>query len=196
MDYVFGAIEPSKVTTGLLKEFGVRHNEVELFNGTISADNLVDDNQWQSLYSSLYSMRVGTTTAMTDPATMFTNLTGQQVASPDIVLFAAQYYPYEQYKSNAYTNGDVTVINDRIYDVAGRNPYETKTAFAVTPLKNEVSGYTFSFKLSASMIYTSTSLTLTYVQADFDDGQGYQTISLDNTVDITYNTGGEKELKI
>jgi hypothetical protein len=27
MDHVFGAIEPSKVTTGLLKEFGVRHNE-------------------------------------------------------------------------------------------------------------------------------------------------------------------------
>jgi hypothetical protein len=196
MDHVLGAIEPSKVTTGLLKEFGVRHNEVELFNGTISSDNLVDEIQWQSLYSSLYSMRVGATTTMTDPATMFSNLAGQQAASPDILLLAVQYYQYQQYKANAYTNGDVTVSNDRIYDVAGRNPYETQTAFAVTPLKNEVSGYTFSFMLPGSMIYTSTSLTLSYVQADFDDGQGYQTIAFDNTVDVTYNTGGEKELKV
>lgn len=169
---------------------------MKLFNGTISADNLVDEIQWQSLYSSLYSMRVGTTTTMADPATMFSNLDGQQVASPDIVLLAAQYYQYEQYKSNAYTNGDVTVNNDRIFDVVGRNPYETKTAFAVTPLKNEVSGYTFSFRLSSSMIYTCTPLILSYVQADFDDGLGYKTISLDNTVDVIYNTGGQKELKI
>ena len=141
-------------------------------------------------------MRVGATTTMTDPETVFSNLAGQQVANPDIVLLAAQYYQYQQYKANAYTNGDVTVSNDRIYDVAGRNPYETKTVFAVAPLKNEVSGYTFSFRLPGSMIYTSTSLTLSYVQADFDDGQGYQTIALDNTVNVTYNTGGEKELKV
>ncbi len=196
MDHVFGAIEPSKVTTGLLKEFGVRHNEVELFNGTISTDNLVDEIQWQSLYSSLYSMRVGTTTTMTDPATMFTNLAGQQAASPDIVLLVAQYYSYEQYKSNAYTNGDVTITNDRIYDVAGRNPYETKTAFAVAPLKNEVSGSDFSFRLQSSMIHTNTVQMLSYVEVDFDDGQGYQTISLNNTVNIAYTKGGEKELEV
>jgi hypothetical protein len=78
MDHVFGAIDPAKVTTGLLKEFGVRHNELELFNGTISADNFVDESQWQSLYSSLYSMRIGTTATLTDPETVFSNLAGQQ----------------------------------------------------------------------------------------------------------------------
>lgn len=196
MDHVFGAIDPAKVTTGLLKEFGVRHNELELFNGTISADNFVDESQWQSLYSSLYSMRIGTTATLTDPETVFSNLAGQQAANPDIVLLTAQFYPYQQYKSNAYTNGDVTVINDRINDVAGRNPYETKTAFAVMPLKSEVTGNVFSFRMQSNMIYTNTSLTLSHVQADFGDGQGYQTIALDNTVDITYTKGGVTEVNV
>ncbi|MEQ8241466.1 MAG: hypothetical protein RIA69_19795 [Cyclobacteriaceae bacterium] len=58
MNHVFGNIQKSKVTTGLLKEFGVRWNEVEAYNGTISSINWVDETQWQSLYNSLYSMRV------------------------------------------------------------------------------------------------------------------------------------------
>ncbi|WP_445731794.1 hypothetical protein [Mariniflexile sp.] len=47
MQHVFGNIDKTKVTTGYLKEFGIRFNEVEAYNGVISTTNLVDKIQWQ-----------------------------------------------------------------------------------------------------------------------------------------------------
>ena len=53
MQHIFGNIDKTKVNTGFLKEFGIRFNEVEAYDGVIDTDNLVDQTQWQSLYSSL-----------------------------------------------------------------------------------------------------------------------------------------------
>ena len=87
MNHIFGAIDKTKVTTGYLKEFGVRLNQIESYNGAIlDTANWVDVTQWQSLYNSLYSMRVGTVAAsMADPSTVFANLTTQQAADPNVI---------------------------------------------------------------------------------------------------------------
>ena len=47
MQHIFGNIDRTKVTTGFLKEFGIRFNEVEAYDGIIDTDNLVDQTQWQ-----------------------------------------------------------------------------------------------------------------------------------------------------
>ncbi|WP_179346324.1 hypothetical protein [Winogradskyella ursingii] len=165
MEYVFGNIDKTKVTTGFLKEFGIRFNQVEAYNGVISSNNLVDKTQWQSLYSSLYTMRVGTVAQnMTAPNVVFDNLTNQQGNATEDVLLAAQYYTYQQYKTNALSNGDVTVTNDQIFDVAGRNPYDTQTVFGAAPLNKQLQGDTFTFKLPSGLVYTNTSLNLNQVQ--------------------------------
>lgn len=197
ISHIFGAIDKTKVTTGYLKEFGIRFNSVESYNGILSDTNWVDNSQWQSLYNSLYSMRVGNVaSAMTSSSTVFQHLKTQQASNPDVVLLAALHYTYQQYKTTAYTNGDVTIVNDRIYDVSGRNPYVYKTAFAVNPMKHYLTGDTFSFKLPSNMIYSNSQYTLNSVQVDFGNGQGYQTISLDTIINVTYSSGGEKEIKI
>ncbi|MBC2846292.1 T9SS type A sorting domain-containing protein [Winogradskyella flava] len=197
MQHIFGNINKSKVTTGYLKEFGIRFNEIEAYNGVLNTNNVVDKTQWQSLYSSLYTMRIGSVAeSMTAPNMVFDNLETQQNNSTQDVLFAAQYYAYQQYKDKAVSNGDVKVIKDRIYDVKGRNPYDTKTIFAVSPLKKQLQGNTFTFKLPSSLIYTNSSSTLNQVQIDFDDGNGYQTVTLNSAQNITYTSGGEKELRV
>ena len=134
-------------------------------------------------------MRVGSVaSSMTDPSTVFANLNSQQAANPTAILLAAQYFTYQQFKTTAYTGGDVTVVNDRIYDVAGRNPYETKTAFAVAPMKYNLQGSTFAFKMQSNMVYTNSPYALSWIQIDFGNGQGYQTITLDNTINVTYTS--------
>ena len=35
MEHIFGNIDKTKVTTGFLKEFGIRFNEVEAYNGVM-----------------------------------------------------------------------------------------------------------------------------------------------------------------
>jgi hypothetical protein len=54
MNNVFGAIDPAKVTTWFLKEFGIHYNKVEAYNEIIGTSNYVDITQWQLLYCSLY----------------------------------------------------------------------------------------------------------------------------------------------
>lgn len=85
--------------------------------------------------------------------------------------------------------------NDRINDVAGRNPYETKTVFAVVPLKQELRGNTLAFKLPGNLIHTNSAFSLSQVQIDFDNGQGYQTIALNTAKNVVYNCSGIKEIK-
>ena len=74
MNQIFGLIDKTKVTTGFLKEFGIRFNCIESYNGILGDTNYVDLTQWKSLYNSLYSMRVGTVaSSMTVPSTVFCN---------------------------------------------------------------------------------------------------------------------------
>jgi hypothetical protein len=195
MKHIFGNIDKTKVTTGYLKEFGIRFNEIEAYNGFIDSENFVDVTQWKSLYSSLYTMKVGNVTSnMTSPNTISNNLKTAQNNTEDILL-AVQYYNYQQYKINAVNNGDVSISNGQINDVAGRNPYDSKTIFVVAPLKQEIQGNTFNFKVPNNLIYTNVSLSINIIQVDFGNGQGYQNVTLNSVKSITYSSGGEKELK-
>lgn len=196
MQHVFGNIDKAKVTTGYLKEFGIRFNTIEDYDGVLDTLNYVDKLQWKNLYSSLYTMRVGTSAQnMTSTNTVFNNLNSQQQNDTINILLAMQHYQYQQYKNNALSNGDVAISNDRIYDVAGRNPYDTKNIFAITPLKKLLQGDTFSFKMPSNLIYSNTGLTISQIQVDFDNGQGYQTLNLDTNINVNYNSGGVKEIK-
>lgn len=196
MQYIFGNIDKTKVTTGYLKEFGIRFCDVELYNGIITPNNTVDKTRWQSLYSSLYTMRVGTVAQnMMAPSIVNTNLKTAQSNSNDILL-AVQHYNYQQYKTNAYTNGDVTITNDKIYDVTGRNPYDSKTLFAITPLKQQLQGSNFNFKLPSNLIYSNVGITISQITVDFSNGQGYQNVAVNEVKNISYTSGGEKTIKV
>lgn len=39
MEHIVGNIDKTRVTTGYLKEFGIRFNEVEIYNGAINTNN-------------------------------------------------------------------------------------------------------------------------------------------------------------
>ena len=106
MKQIFGNIDKTKVTTGYLKEFGIRFNEIESYNGFIDPENFVDETQWKSLYSSLYTMRIGNLSSnMVSPNAVSNNLKTLQKNTENILL-AVQYYNYQQYKINAVNNGE------------------------------------------------------------------------------------------
>jgi hypothetical protein len=177
MQHIFGNIDKTKVTTGYLKEFGVRFANIEACNGNLSDDNFVTKSEWQAIYSSLYSMRVGQVAINMASPQFINNQTNTQQSNTEDLLFAVQHYNYQQYKINAHTNGDVIISNDRIYDVAGRNPYDTKTVFSITPLKQQIQGNTFTFQLPSNLVYSNYRVTINQIQIDYGNGQGYQTVS-------------------
>lgn len=196
MQHVFGNINTSKVTTGYLKEFGVRFANIEACNGNLSANNFVTKSEWYALYSSLYSMRVGQVAINMDSPHNVNIQTKTLQNNTDNILIAAQHYNYQQYKTNARTNGDVIISNDRIFDVNGRNPYDNKTLFATTTLKQYIQGNSFVFKLPSDLIFSNINNTITQIQIDFDDRQGYQMVRQNEQKSVTYTSGGEKIIKV
>ncbi len=47
MQHVFGNIDKTKVTTGFLKDYGIRFVDIEKSSGTINALNAVNESEWQ-----------------------------------------------------------------------------------------------------------------------------------------------------
>ncbi|ARN78448.1 hypothetical protein BST97_10875 [Nonlabens spongiae] len=197
MDHIFKNIDPNKVTTGYLKDFGIRFVNMELADGSINTTNAVSKSEFIGLYNSLYTMRVGNTAAgMLSPQAFKSNLNDQIDNSNVDVLLGVQHYEYQQYKENAYSNGDVSVINEQIYDRNGRNPYEVKKVFASTVLNNDIRGSFFTFRLPSALIYSNINLSIEGVKIDFNDGLGFRSIELDADVVVNYSSGGEKDIKV
>jgi hypothetical protein len=196
MQYIFSNIDKTKVSTGYLKEFGIRFANLEDCNGSLSPNNFVNKTEWNEIYSSLYSMRVGTMAQnMVAPSVVNSNCTTLQSNATEILL-AVQHYNYQQYKTTAQTNGDVVITNDKIYDVSGRNPYDTKTVFAITSLKNRVQGTNFNFKLPSNLVYSNVGQTINQISIDYNNGQGYLNVGLNEVKNVAYFSSGEKMIKI
>ena len=53
MEHIFENIDPAKVSTGYLKDFGIRFANMELANGLITANNPVSKPEFVNIYSSL-----------------------------------------------------------------------------------------------------------------------------------------------
>ncbi|MFT4804784.1 MAG: hypothetical protein ACI9YE_001991 [Psychroserpens sp.] len=162
IEHIFENINPSKVTTGFLKDYGISLVDIEKANGVLSNENQVNRSQFVSIHNSLYTMRIGNTVSdFIDPAA-FTNTLNNATTSNDVdVVLATQHYNYQQYKENAYINGDVNVVDDQIFDINGRNPYEIKTLVAAAALTQKVKGDTFSFLLPSNLMFSFNQLSPT-----------------------------------
>jgi hypothetical protein len=93
IEHIFENINPSKVTAGFLKDYGISLIDIEKANGLIASDNQVNRSQFVSIHNSLYTMRIGNTVSnFIDPAA-FTNTLNNAVTSNDVdVVLASQHY--------------------------------------------------------------------------------------------------------
>ncbi|MCV9388134.1 hypothetical protein [Reichenbachiella ulvae] len=102
MNNVFEHVDPNKVNTGLLKEYGVRYMNIEMLDGSLSTDNVLDMRYYRKLYSSLYSMHIGSQlSGMDEPGSLFDLMSQLKGQHEGKVLISVLYYDYNAYKSNA-----------------------------------------------------------------------------------------------
>ncbi|MGB5982646.1 MAG: hypothetical protein WBG46_10940 [Nonlabens sp.] len=197
MEHVFENIDPDKVTTGFLKDYGISLAYIEAANGQITSENQVNRSQFVSLHNSLYTMRVGNiNTGMLNPS-QFTDALNTAVSQNEVdVVLSTQHYRYERYREDAYTSGAVKVVNDQIFDVPGRNPYNTHTLFAAAALTQEVKGSTMVFILPSDLMFKTKENAPSLIKINFDDGNGFKEIDPDVKIPVTYTKGGIKTITV
>jgi hypothetical protein len=192
VNFIFANVDHSKVTTGLLSDYGLQVILPEYYDGTLCDSNEVDMNAFRTLYADMDYSRFNANCTLPGQSTVFNAITSNIPTSGQPVPIASMCINYNCFRSDAYTTGLVTVTNDQIFDVAGANPYETRVLFAAAPVQKALTDQTVQFVLKSALYYTNAGKTITSVAADMGDGMGFQTVGWDTPFSVTYSSVGNK----
>jgi hypothetical protein len=186
-------LDKSQVPTGYLEEYGCPIIPMSTFNGTLTDSNRVDMNLWRTLYFQLHTGWARSTSNPLPPitavnTTIKTN-TGDTIAIP--LLLGT----YNTVKSNALSSNLLSYNSgqNKVYDVANRpqSPYDTQNLFAAAPVKNQTLKGTETFVVESNTTWNNTGKTISQLQINFDNGEGFKTITIGTPVTINYTDTGK-----
>ena len=200
LKYIFQNIDKTQIPTSFLEEYGCPMLPMATFNGTLTDSNRIDMHLWRTLY---FQLQTGYTGSSTNPLPTITSVNStikQTIADSlptPIPLIIAQY---NTVKSNAFTNNLLSYNSgtNQIADVSGRNesPYDTKNLFAACPNQKQTLTGSETFIVPSSLIWNNTNKSISQLQIDFADGNGFQTLTIGSPISISYTDTGYKKWTI
>jgi len=190
IDHIFEHVDRTTSQTGLVKEYGIRFNEIEIYDGTIQSNNEVDRIQWESLYASLYSMQFNDSINLPDPDSIVSIV---ETKPTTVTSLAFLHYDYEQFKPQ--DQAGALILNEQIYLRPTIHPYEYKTAVAIAPVRKHLHGAEQKFSFYSDLFFHNQTHAIFQLEVDLDDGQGYRTVNFDQVIVTTYATEGIKTLQ-
>ena len=121
---------------------------------------------------------------------------GQRIRQQHQVPFLIIYYEYTRLKQNVLSDSLIRVENGKYYDILPRaqSPYENKVLFISAPVKEKIYQGEQTFLISRDY-YVSNLPDPTSIQIDFDDGQGYRSVSFGQTINVTYVNNEIRNIK-
>ncbi len=197
MNYIFANVDKSKVTYGILRDFGMEFTNIENYNGTVAlADsNYADVDAFWDVYQTLLTSRVSTSTAGFVSSGIADSLWYTQ-RQPGKIVLSGLYFNYSWFKDNA-ANNYITITNNRLYDkyVNGvwQNPYQSEKAFMVSPPVNFYQGKSLQIVLPSNLWFTNNASGITSFQINAGDGAGYRTLTVGQPLTINYSDTGLKQ---
>jgi hypothetical protein len=198
LQYIFDPVDKSQVNSGFLEEYGCPIIPMSTFNGNLSDSNNIDINLWRILFFQTQTSWVGTGSNPLPAITTVNNSLATAIG--DTIPIPILISNYDVLKTNAITSNLLSYnsLTRKLYDVPGRpsSPYEGKRLFAASPVINQsLQGHT-TFKIDNNTVWNTTGLSISQLQIDFDDDEGFQTISLGTAVDVSYTDTGMKRWTI
>lgn len=171
IDSVFGSLDFSDVSTGLLMDRTIHFVDYTRYDGTLSDSNPVDYRTFLSLYASLYSAPLDTSDRPLPDLPAY-KATAEDVASSGVVPVGALLMHYHRIKPTALADELLALNGIQLQDVPGRpeSPYLEGRIFAVAPLRTRFEQAGLTFQFPASLYYSNSGLTLTDIE--FDPGNG------------------------
>ncbi|MCX8490580.1 MAG: hypothetical protein ORN54_05890 [Cyclobacteriaceae bacterium] len=196
MNTLFQNVSRTPITTGLLKEYGMRFTDVGKLNGVLTTSNYCSRGVWSSLYTSLYFMKFNNNVSLTNPEVVNASIDNYNITDGAVINLMALHYQYEQFKTNAATSNLVYLSNNQIFDTPNRptTPYEVKDAVGFTAARQTADGGNQTFVLRSDLFLKNVTKTITALQIDFGNGAGFQNVTLGTNVNVTYPSSGEKAL--
>ena len=144
---VFQHVDKSRVTTGLLYDYGLHLIDPVYYDGVALTDeNYIDMEIWNALYGGMYSSKVNGNISLPTPDQMNARISSERATSLAVI-----HLRYDMYRKDAIGSSSVKVVNEQIYDVNNKNPYEQKILFAIAPKEKYYHDKTIRFKFSSNL---------------------------------------------
>lgn len=196
-NYIFQALDRNQIPTGFIDERAFPLISLTPFNGLLTDSNKVDINTWRALYFTMRSASLLNVNPYL-PIDSVNLRIAQHDSSSAVIPVTMLFSEYNAVKPYAFTNNLLSIVNDQVQDVPGRpeTPYLDKALFAATPIRSEMADGNFSLVFKPELFFTNSNLLVSSLYVDFDDGQGYQSVSWNTGISPSYSTEGEKIIKI
>jgi hypothetical protein len=194
LTYIIAPLDKSQITTQYLAEKGTIFLGMNTFNGTLTDDNVFVTNLWRMMYVQLQQSYVGSSSnPLPDIITVNNALQNNTIPNQPtpVPLLIGQY---NAINDNAANNGllEYNTNTRQLNDVANRpsSPYLTKNLFAACPTENVSITGEANVIVKSSLNYNITGASLSSVQIDFANGQGFVNVPLDVAVIAAYTDTG------
>ena len=194
MNHIFQHVDKSRITTGLLSDYGLQLVEPEYFDGVPADSNYVNMSTWKMLYAGMFTSKINNNVSLTFPETVFEQIdnASHSTASP----VATMHYQYNALNEDAIALNMLQIINgDQLLDVpGGASPYLTKQLFAAAPQRLFFDDPAVSFVFNSTLWYTNANKTVQKLEIKFDTETGYLIAGWNTPVDHTFDEGGVKTI--
>ena len=194
---VFQYVDKTRVPSGILEDYGLQFIDHAPFTGTngYTTANQVDLDRWRAIYGGLYGGRIN------DNSLDLRSLAGvNQVlniyARDANVELPILHLDYHRFRPDAVSSGRLRKVRNRLYDVAGQNPYEARTAFAVAATATRLARASASFIFRPNLFFTNTANAVATIQTDFADGNGFVNMAWNTARPVAYPTAGPKDVRV
>lgn len=193
LDNYFENIDKTRIPTGYLKEYAFELIDFNTYDGlSLTDNNSVNLSTLEMMLRSIRSAAVGTK-PFNDVSTVLSSL----VTNNSNVPVAIALYNYNYIKSNALSDGLISVVNDQAYDVFSsdgvwQNPYDDAYLFGFAPIAE------ISYSSTVTFIFNGlfTNASVSKIEFDPGNGGGYRNVTTGNTVTVSYSGNGIFELKL
>jgi len=127
INYIFQYVDKNQISTGLLSDYGIDFLNLNNYTGQQLHDsNYVGNNEWISIYASVYSSQVRLVNSLPPPDSVASKFNNYNLPSETTGL-AILYYDYNSCRDDALSAGLVSIENDQIFDVPNRTQSPLKT---------------------------------------------------------------------
>jgi hypothetical protein len=194
---VFANLDKSQVPTGYLAGYGVPLVSLEALNGTLVDSNRTNTDVWRQAYATLITSQIYGTATLPRLDTLAARLDRASAASSSIPI-AIERLNYAALRPDAVSAGLLTVQNGQLFDVPGRSqsPYQVRTLFVAGPARTYSRDGNVSFVFPQNLHVQNGAGSVSTIQLDFGDGQGYHTAAWGQPLSTVYCTAGTYRVKV
>ncbi len=172
--------------------------EIAAYDGTTNGDTIKEYGDWFRQFGTIVTSKTGTTSPI--GATADYKPLADSLLNSGVIPIMVLHSEYHKFISDSITLSSlITYQNNQLNDVPGRtsSPYELHEIVSFSPKQNKFyDKLSHDFRINADFIRTNVSKTISTFKIDFDNGSGYQTITLGSNSKITWSSFGKKVLKL